>query len=54
MGLCLVLDTRWGLAAIVPVLAVMHYGVIRHEERHLEAKFGDAYRQYRARVRRYV
>ena len=32
---------------------VIHFGVVKREERYLEAKFGDAYRQYKARVRRY-
>ena len=32
---------------------VMHFGVVKREERYLEAKFGDAYRQYMARVPRY-
>jgi protein-S-isoprenylcysteine O-methyltransferase Ste14 len=31
----------------------MHVGVVLREERYLERKFGDAYRQYRSRVRRY-
>jgi len=39
---------------LVPLLFVMHHGVIKPEERYLEAKFGDAYRQYRARVRRWL
>ena len=32
---------------------VIHFGVVKREERYLEAKFGDAYRQYKARVPRY-
>ncbi len=54
VGLALLTNAGWVLALIVPVLLVMHYGVIRREERYLDAKFGDAYRGYRARVRRYL
>ena len=54
VGLALLTNAGWVLALIVPVLLVMHYGVIRREERYLEAKFGDAYRSYRAHVRRYL
>ena len=32
---------------------MMHFGVVKREERYLEAKFGDAYRSYRAQVPRY-
>jgi protein-S-isoprenylcysteine O-methyltransferase Ste14 len=44
----------WALA-LVPllILAVQHLAITR-EERYLEQKFGDAYRQYRARVRRWI
>ena len=31
----------------------IHFGVVKREERYLEAKFGDAYRAYKARVPRY-
>jgi protein-S-isoprenylcysteine O-methyltransferase Ste14 len=53
VGLALLADALWVLVLIVPVLVLMHYGVVRREERYLEAKFGDAYRAYRSRVRRY-
>ncbi len=53
-GLTLALDSWWGIVLLAPVLIVMHRGVIQHEERYLEQKFGDGYRQYRAAVRRYL
>ena len=42
------------LAFLVPCLAVLHHGVIVREESYLERKFGDAYKQYKNRVRRWV
>jgi hypothetical protein len=36
------------------VLGVIAKGVIEREEKYLERKFGDEYRQYKARVRRRV
>jgi protein-S-isoprenylcysteine O-methyltransferase Ste14 len=52
-GLALALNNLWGALALVPLSAVMHYGVILREERYLEAKFGESYRQYCSTVRRY-
>jgi len=54
VALALLADALWVLVLLLPVLLVLHYGVIRREERYLEAKFGEAYRQYRSRVRRYL
>ena len=53
-GLAVVANAFWVLVLLVPVLLLLHSGVVRREERYLEAKFGEAYRQYRARVRRYL
>ena len=39
---------------IVPAIIVIHTQVIAREERYLEAKFGDAYRAFKARVRRWL
>ena len=40
---------------LLPIaLLLLQFGVIRREERYLEAKFGDRYRQYRSRVRRWT
>lgn len=53
-GVTLLLHTAWPLAFAPLVWALLHYGVIRHEETHLEARFGDAYRTYLSRVRRWL
>ncbi len=44
----------WLVAALPLVLIVLHVGVIRREEQYLEAKFGDEYREYKAKVRRWL
>ena len=54
LGVTLLLNTWWGIGMLVPVLIVMHYGVIRREERYLEREFGERYRRYRSKVRRYL
>ena len=53
LGLAFALASDW-IFLLLPVGAmVIHVGVVRREERYLAAKFGDAYRDYRARVPRY-
>ncbi len=53
-GLGLVLSNLWLLLA-TPVLGyALHTLAIRREERHLEALFDDQWRDYKARVRRWV
>jgi protein-S-isoprenylcysteine O-methyltransferase Ste14 len=54
LGVTLGFNTWWGVVLLVPVLGVMHWGVIRREERYLERKFGQPYREYCSRVRRYL
>lgn len=53
-GVALLLETLWPLAFAPLIWTMLRFGVIRHEEAHLEAKFGDAYRAYKARVRRWI
>jgi len=43
----------WILLMVAPVLVVMHVGVILREERYLEQKFGQVYRDYKDSVRRW-
>jgi protein-S-isoprenylcysteine O-methyltransferase Ste14 len=52
-GLTLAFNTWWGLVVLVPLLIIMHRGVVLREERYLEQKFGEPYRQYCSEVRRY-
>jgi protein-S-isoprenylcysteine O-methyltransferase Ste14 len=54
IGSALALRNGWLLVLLIPVLAIMHWGVIRREERYLEKKFGATYLDYRRRVRRYL
>jgi protein-S-isoprenylcysteine O-methyltransferase Ste14 len=44
----------WVTVMVVPLMVMLHYGVVRREERYLERKFGDDYRRYCARVRRWL
>jgi protein-S-isoprenylcysteine O-methyltransferase Ste14 len=54
LAITLIFDALWPLVTLMPMLAVVHWGIIVREERYLEAKFGDAYRAYKARVRRWI
>ena len=54
VGLGIAFDSLWLLMMLVPFALVIRYGVITREEAYLERKFGDVYRRYRARVRRWV
>lgn len=53
-GIALWANSAWMLGLILPTLVIMRIGVIDREERYLEAKFGDDYRSYKARVRRWL
>lgn len=54
VGIALVANSWWPLLILPLVLFVVQRFVIEREERYLEAKFGDEYREYRARVRRWL
>ena len=53
VGVALVAGTAWPLL-LLPVVLVVTQVVVRGEERSLERRFGDAYRRYKASVRRYL
>lgn len=53
-GVMLIWGTLWPLILYPAVWGAIRYGVIRHEEAHLTAKFGGVYSQYCQRVRRWI
>jgi len=54
VGLAIAFDNLWLLLMLVPFALVIRYGVVAREEAYLERKFGDLYRGYRLRVRRWL
>lgn len=54
LGIGLGVRSAWILLLTLPVVIVLRYGVIAREEAYLERRFGDAYRNYKARVRRWL
>jgi protein-S-isoprenylcysteine O-methyltransferase Ste14 len=52
-GLAIALGSDWLLVLAVPAAIILHFGVVKREERYLEAKFGESYREYMQRVPRY-
>ena len=54
VGFSIILSSVW-ILILTPVCGWLLYSVaIRHEEVYLEEKFGDSYRAYRQRVRRWI
>src|SRR5207249_4132055 len=53
-GGTLLLNDPWPLAFLPLVMALVQRRVIAREEAYLERKFGDVYRAYKARVRRWI
>jgi len=54
LGLGVAAASLWTIGLVVPLIWVINVGVVAREERYLERKFGDAYRFYKARVRRWI
>ena len=52
-GSCLLVPHWFNLAATAVMVAV-HHRIVLAEERFLDARFGSAWHEYRARVRRYL
>src|SRR5881296_1239027 len=54
VGGTLLLNDLWPLALLPVVIALVQRRVIAKEEAYLERTFGDVYRAYKARVRRWI
>lgn len=53
-GIGLAARSPWVLVLALPLAITLRYGVVAREEAYLERRFGDAYRDYKARVRRWL
>lgn len=53
-GVMLIWGFLWPLLLYPMVWAAIRFGVIKNEEAHLRARFGDTYAQYCKRVRRWI
>ena len=54
LGVTFFANSWWPLVLLAPLLLVMHWGVILREERYLAKQFGQAYLEYKSRVRRWL
>jgi len=53
-GIGVAARSPWILILTLPLAITIRYGVVAREEAYLERRFGDAYRDYKARVRRWL
>ena len=54
IGLGIAFNDLWLPILVAPFALLIRYGVVAREETYLERKFGDVYRDYRSRVRRWL
>ena len=54
VGIALFFNWFWLLLLVIPLEVILQKGVIEREERYLERKFGDEYKRYRTKVRRWL
>ncbi len=54
LALAVWVNSGWLCGALIVSLVVMSFGVIAREERYLERRFGSAYTNYKAAVRRWL
>jgi len=54
IGTGMLFNSDWLFVMLVPFVLIIHYGVIRREERYLLARFGAPYADYMKQVPRYL
>lgn len=54
IGTGIAVYSPWVLVLTLPMAIAIRYGVVAREETYLERRFGTTYRDYKARVRRWV
>ena len=52
-GIAIALGSDWILVLLLPAALILHFGVVKREERYLTAKFGNTYLDYMSKVPRY-
>jgi hypothetical protein len=52
-GIAIAIGSDWMLVLVVPAALILHFGVVKREERYLAGKFGESYRSYMDKVPRY-
>jgi protein-S-isoprenylcysteine O-methyltransferase Ste14 len=53
-GVGVAAQSVWIVILALPLALIVRYGVVAREERYLEQRFGEGYRRYKARVRRWL
>jgi len=53
-GIGVAAGSPWTLILTLPLAFTIRYGVVAREEAYLERRFGDMYRDYKARVHRWL
>jgi len=54
IGIGMLFNSDWLFVLLIPFVLIIHFGVIRREERYLLARFGAPYADYMRRTPRYI
>jgi protein-S-isoprenylcysteine O-methyltransferase Ste14 len=54
LAVAIAMNSLWIALSSVVLFLLLHFGVVRPEERYLSGKFGSTYDDYRRRVRRWI